>query len=201
MDIKVIFDRLRIAIKNIWFIYILVIILVALWLVNAYVNADKLLIQTDLWEWYSSYEPSIWSENINLLPKWVKKSEPSPFIYLFSEFDIGSYVIWEKIKTIFTQNNWLNKYLVVYEIWWWIDTYLAIKNTIKNQYWLSKNINEPWLNEINNIWIYSFYYNNKERPNTVYLVAYMMWKIWWFEYPRDKHEELKQFIKSLDTNN
>ena len=83
----------------------------------------------------------------------------------------------------------------MYEIEWWLELYLRTKEIIENEMQINKENN---IYEANNLWIYSFYYNDASQGNTVFLVALIKGKVWAFEYPKPKHEEIKIFTKEIE---
>lgn len=184
--------------KKIKFIDLFAIALIIIWVSNYIINqptiSNKLLniIQTEEIE---SRLPEESKEKLleNLI---IQKSEK--FTLLFSKFDIASIVLEWWIKTNIL--DWNKIYLTVYEIDWGLDTYIKIKNSIQNTIKsISENKDDSKF-EANNLWTYSFYYNNNRKQDTTFLVSLIKWKVWWFEYPQGNHKEMKIFTKSIVDN-
>lgn len=195
MDLSKLKLELDILVKKINFIHVIAIFLIIIWIVSYNLQSKEIKI-TDENNANLTINKSTTStpkESLDLLPIYIERDDTAEFTYLFSKFDL-SIMKWEKIKTVF--RDWIKKYLIIYEIEWWLERYLNIRDAISNfivESWDEKS----WIFEANNLWVFSFYYNDFERKNTVYLVALIWWKVWAFEYPRDKHEEIKIFTKSI----
>lgn len=169
------------------FIHFIAIFLVIIWLANLAINTTT---KTDT---AKEIESINWiSESLDLLlPPDVKKDKTNEFQYLFLKFDLNT-IEWKKIVTTYKQG--IKKYLTLYEIDWWIDSYLKIKNVASKNIELDENMS---LFEANNLWAYSAYFNDNNKKNTVFLLSLIWSKVIAFEYPRDKHEELEVFKKAL----
>jgi len=180
--------------EKINFIHVIVFFLLIIWTFNIVLNNNNF--QANIWE---VEEEEVFSSNIPLksiqiLESSIKKDEVTWFQYLFSMFDLSE-INQKKSKTIF--RNWIKRYLSVYEIDWWLDTYLKVKSSVE---YFVENVNKVWsIFEANNLWVYSFYYND-EKKWTVYLVALIWWQVFWFEYNKDIHEEMKIFTKDIAKN-
>lgn len=180
--------------EKINFIYIIVFFLLLIWTLNILLNKNYFQANVKQVEVEKVFHSNIPEESLKILKSWITKDSTTWFQYLFSMFDLSE--IWEeKSKTIF--RDWIKRYLSVYEIAWWLDTYLKVKSLVE-QY--IENTNKKWsIFEANNLWVYSFYYND-EKKWTVYLVALIWWEVFWFEYNKDIHKEMKIFTQNIAEN-
>lgn len=180
--------------EKINFIYIIVFFLLLIWTLNILLNKNYFQANIKQVEVEKVFHSNIPEESLKILKSWITKDSTTWFQYLFSIFDLSE--IWEeKSKTIF--RDWIKRYLSVYEIAWWLDTYLKVKSLVE-QY--IENTNKKWsIFEANNLWVYSFYYND-EKKWTVYLVALIWWEVFWFEYNKDIHKEMKIFTQNIAEN-
>lgn len=184
-------------IKKINYINIIAFFLVIIWIFSFLIQS-KTIKQSELTAQINiskNIETSIPKNSLDLLPIKTIRDASTEFNFLFSKFDL-SIIKWKKVKTVFRE--WIKKYLIVYEIEWWLERYLDIKSAIKNSIIESKAKNT--LVEVNNLWSFSFYYNDENREETIYLVSLIWWKVWCFEYPRNKHKEMKLFTSSVVEN-
>ena len=180
--------------EKINYIHIIVFFLLLIWTMNIIFNKNNF--QTNIKEVENSqtFYSNIPEESLKILWDDVKKDETTWFQYLFSMFDLSE-INQKKSKTIF--RKWIKRYLSVYEIDWWLETYLKVKSIV--EYYV-ENVNKSWsIFEANNLWVYSFYYND-EKKWTVYMVALIWWEVFWFEYNKDIHEEMKIFTKNIAKN-
>lgn len=180
--------------EKINFIYIIVFFLLLIWTLNILLNKNYFQANIKQVEVEKVFHSNIPEESLKILKSWITKDSTTWFQYLFSIFDLSE--IWEeKSKTIF--RDWIKRYLSVYEIAWWLDTYLKVKSLVE-QY--IEKTNKKWsIFEANNLWVYSFYYND-EKKWTVYLVALIWWEVFWFEYNKDIHKEMKIFTQNIAEN-
>jgi len=189
--------ELKIFFKRINYIHIIAFCLILIWTVNYLIQWNN------IWKWWSAEKAEIiWIQtltswipqiSLNLLSENIEQDETVKFTYLFSKFDL-SIIKWKKVKTVL--RDWIKKHLISYEIEWWLETYLNIKEALSNSI-IDKEEKGSWVFEVDNLWVFSFYYNDPDRRQTVYQVALIWWKVWWFEYPREKHDEIKNFTKSV----
>ena len=180
--------------EKINFIHIIIFFLLLTWSFNLILNKNIFQVDFKEVEVEKVFVSNIPKISLDILWNDVKKDDTIWFQYLFSMFDLSE-LNQQKSKTIF--RKWIKRYLSVYEISWWLDVYLKIKNTV--EYYI-ENINKTWsIFEANNLWVYSFYYND-EKKWTVYLVALIWWQVFWFEYNKDIHEEMKIFTKNIAKN-
>jgi hypothetical protein len=176
------------------FIHLIAIFLLVIWIFNVFVN--KIEVANNAGEAVKEvvYVSNIPDTSLKILKEWIEKDKTTGFQYLFSMFDLSE-VTEYKTKTIFRE--WIKRYLSVYEIAWGLETYLKIKNNL--EYYV-ENVNKAWsIFEANNLWVYSFYYND-EKKWTVYLVALIGWQVFGFEYNIEIHPEMKIFTKSIADN-
>lgn len=180
--------------EKINFIHVIVFFLLLIWSMNIILNQNKFQANIVEIENEEIFVSNIPQSSLDILWDNIKKDDTTWFQYLFSMFDLSE-INQKKSKTIFRE--WIKRYLSVYEIDWWLSTYLKIKNTI--EYYI-ENVNKSWsIFEANNLWVYSFYYND-EKKWTVYMVALIWWQVFWFEYNKDIHEEMKIFTKNIAKN-
>ena len=184
--------------EKINFIHIIVIFLLILWILNSILNKNTFNakiqdVEKNQWD-IEIFTSNIPISSLEILWDDIKKDDTTWFQYLFWIFDLSE-INQKKSKTIF--RKWIKMYTSVYEIDWWLWTYLKIKKII--EYYI-ENFNKKWsLFEANNLWVYSFYYNN-ERKWTVYLVALIWWEVFAFEYNKKYHEDMKIFTKNIAKN-
>lgn len=187
MCFTVCFKKIGLFFKNLSIVHFFVIFLLMVWVTNYIMNNNDVVQYNDV-----SITSDVPPVSLMMLSDNIIKQDTEEFYYLFSQFDIRSITIAQKLQTIFT--DWIKKYLVIYEIDWWLELYLKIKELIWNFIKSDKNSS---IFESNNLWMYSFYYNNSSKQNTVYLVALIRWKVWAFEYPRLNHEKMQELTKSI----
>lgn len=195
-ELKKIFTKENFLIlkEKINFIHAIVFFLLIIWIFNIILNKNSFQANIENIEEKEIFISNIPNDSIKILESSIEKDETTWFQYLFSMFDLSE-INQKKSKTIF--RDWIKRYLSVYEIDWWLDTYLKIKSTL--EYYI-ENINQTWsIFEANNLWVYSFYYND-EKKWTVYLVSLIWWQVFWFEYNKDIHEEMQIFTKSIAEN-
>jgi len=184
--------------KKVNFVHFIAFILVLIWTLNFFSNSNYSIQKSNVSEVKNEIKNSISKEALNLFPKEVTQESVGSFQYLFSKFDL-SVLREKKIKTVF--RDWIKKYLIVYEIDWGLEMYLKIKDAISNsiiESWDEKS----WVFEANNLWIYSFYYNDFEKRGTAYLTALIWWKVWAFEFPKERYEKwVKLFTESIVKSN
>jgi len=187
-------EKFLILKEKINFIHIIVFFLVLIWTLNIVLNKNYFQANIQKVQVEKQFHSNIPEASLKILKTWITKDKTTWFQYLFSIFDLSE--IWEKkSKTIF--RDWIKRYLSVYEIDWWLDIYLKVKSLVENYI---QNTNKNWsIFEANNLWVYSFYYND-EKKWTVYLVALIWWEVFWFEYNKDIHEEMKIFTKNIAEN-
>ena len=180
--------------EKINFIHIIVFFLLIIWIFNIVLNKNNFQAEIEEVEKQEVFISNIPEESLQILWSSIEKDKTTWFQFLFSMFDLSE-IKQKKSKTIF--RDWIKRYLSVYEIDWWLDTYLKVKSTL--EYYI-ENVNKSWsIFEANNLWVYSFYYND-EKKWTVYLVALIWWQVFWFEYNKDIHEEMKIFTKNIAEN-
>lgn len=176
------------------FIHWIVFILLIIWTTNILVNKNVFQAEIKPVQVEKVFKSNIPQQSIVILWDEIKKDKTTWFQYLFSIFDLNE-INQPKSKTIF--RDWIKRYVSVYEIEGGLDTYLKVKSVIENYIEIK---NTKWsIFEANNLWVYSFYYND-EKKWTVYLVALIWWQVFWFEYNKWIHEEMKIFTKSIAEN-
>ena len=185
-------------IKNISVIQIFAISLILIWIVNYSMNSSLIPGSIIKDKEIVSIAWHLPDDSKSLLPQTVKIWKSAKFNLLFSKFNISSLILNWWIKTDFF--DWNKKYLSIYEIDWWLNTYLHIKNTVENTIKNNEKYSKDSKFEANNLWIYSFYYNNNQDQGTVFLVSLIKWTVFALEYPKIHHEEIKVFAKSIVDN-
>ncbi len=181
--------------KNIKFVDLFALVLVLIWVINYIINQPNFsndLIDTSEIE---ELESSLPNESRAKLLENLTIQKEEKFTLLFSKFDIASIILewWIKINVL----DWNKIYLTLYELNWGLDTYIKVKNSVQNTIKLDNDNKNDTKFEANNLWTYSFYYNNDRKKDTVFLVSLIKWKVWWFEYPKENHEAMKTFTKSI----
>jgi len=176
------------------FIHIIVFFLLFIWSLNIFLNHNTFQAEIESLEVNEVFSSSVPDESISILGSSIKIDSPVWFQYMFSIFDLSE-IDQDKSKTIF--RDWIKRYLSVYEIKWWLDTYLKVKNTV--EYYI-ENVAKKWsIFESNNLWVYSFYYND-EKKWIVYRVALIWWQVFWFEYNIEIKDEIDIFTKNIAKN-
>jgi hypothetical protein len=165
-----------------------------IWSLNIFLNHNTFQAEIESLEVNEVFSSSVPDESISILGSSIKIDSPVWFQYMFSIFDLSE-IDQDKSKTIF--RDWIKRYLSVYEIKWWLDTYLKVKNTV--EYYI-ENVAKKWsIFESNNLWVYSFYYND-EKKWIVYRVALIWWQVFWFEYYIEIKDEIDIYTKNIAKN-
>ncbi len=123
----------------------------------------------------------------------IKETKKSNII--FSRLDLSIFALDVTNKTIINNEN--ESFIDFYELSGGTPTYFKIKDWL--DFVLQSSETES-LYEANSFWDYSFYYNDSNRPNKVFLIALINKHVIGLEYNKKFHENIKNILWIVSQN-
>lgn len=124
------------------------------------------------------------------LPKTVEVKESIPATTLFNRLIVSELNLQEAVQTPLFEG--VQKFGIIYEFSGGESVYFQLHSALE----LILNKDDTIV-DANNLGDYSMYYNDAQRPESVFLLALIKGRVWGFEYPRKHHEAFKKLTQIL----